>query len=169
LGLAFAATAGSAAADPVFGINANLSAPDGVMNDIGSQGAPIVSGRTVDAGIPGAAVIVTYGVVAKPGNLGSLSSASALAPGNNIAGAAGAITDVALDNIKILDPGVAAGTPLNYSINFEIGGSIVVFVSIANMNSAKTSWPTKPVSTGVCVLTSDTPAEKIHGRHRGLQ
>jgi hypothetical protein len=120
------ATAGSAAADPVFSINATLATPAGTISDIGSHGAPIVTGLTQDAGIPGAAVTVTYGVVAKPGNIGSLSGATALAPGNSIFGQAGAIADVALDNLEIIYPGVPAGTPVFYDINFAISGSIVV-------------------------------------------
>jgi hypothetical protein len=119
------ATAGSAAADPVFSINAALATPGGNISDVGSQGAPIVTGQTQNTGIPGAAVTVTYGVIAKPGNIGSLSSAAALAPGNSIFGQAGAIADVALDNVTIIDPGVAAGTQVFYDINFEIGGSLV--------------------------------------------
>jgi hypothetical protein len=120
------ATAGSAAADPLFSINATLATPDGNISDIGSQGAPIVTSQTHDAGIAGAAVTVTFGVIAKPGDIGSLSTAAALAPGNSISGQAAAIADVALDNITIIDPSVAASTPVYYSINIEIGGSIVV-------------------------------------------
>lgn len=120
------ATTGSAAADPVFSINACLSGPGQPVCDIGSSGKPIVTTQTIDRGIPGAAVTLTYSVIAKPGDIGSLSSAAALAPGANIIGSDNAIADVALDNIKIIDPGVPAGTPVNYDINFDIGGSIVV-------------------------------------------
>jgi hypothetical protein len=120
------ATVGPAAADPVFSINACLSGPGQPVCDIGSNGKPIVTSQTIDRGIPGAAATLTYSVIAKPGDIGSLSSAAALAPGANIVGFDNAIADVALDNLKIIDPGVAAGTPVFYDINFDIGGSIVV-------------------------------------------
>lgn len=126
LGVAFAATAGTAAANPVFSFSSQLSSPEGVMTFMGSNGSPIVTGRTVPVGITGAAEILTFGVVAKPGNLGSLSGVSALAPGALISGSLNAISDVALDNIKIIDPGVAAGTPVSYSINFEVRGQLAV-------------------------------------------
>ncbi len=126
LGVAFLATAGLAAADPVFSFTSQLASPEGVMTFMGSNDSPIVTGRTVPVGITGAAEFLTFGVVAKPGNLGSLSGVSALAPGNSIAGSLNAISDVALDNIKIIDPGVAAGTQVFYTINFEVRGNLTV-------------------------------------------
>jgi hypothetical protein len=126
------ATAGSAAADPVFSIDASLSGPDGTQFVIGSDIAPppppkpYQSSRTDTAGIPGAAVTLTYGVVGGQKFFGSLSSATAKAPGAAIRGQATASLGVALDNLTISDPGVASGTPVFYDINFEIGGKIVI-------------------------------------------
>jgi len=114
------------AGDDVFSITANLVPPGAGISVNGSQGTPIVSSQTLDRGIPGAAVSLGYGVVAKPGTLGSLTGAAALAPGASIVGAGNAIAGFALDDLKIIDPGVAAGTPVNSTINFQIGGSIVV-------------------------------------------
>jgi hypothetical protein len=119
------ATAGSAAAD-VFSINANLAGPGTPVSVNGSSGTPIVKTQTIDRGVPGAAVTLTYSIIAKPGDIGSLSSAAALAPGALIQGSADTIAGVELDNLEIIDPGVPAGTPVAYDINFEIGGSLVV-------------------------------------------
>jgi hypothetical protein len=113
------ATAGSASAD-VFSINATLTTPDGIIQvGPGSQDTPIVSSQTHNAAIGGTAVTVTYGVKAKPGYLGSVSDAAALAASGSINGTANAIAGVALDNLTIIDPGVPAGTPVFYDINFE--------------------------------------------------
>lgn len=126
------ASAGSAAADPVFSIDASLSGPDGAQFVIGSDIAPppppkpYQSSRTDTVGIPGAAVTLTYGVVGGQGFFGSLSSAAAKAPGAPISGQANASLGVALDNLTISDPAVASGTQVFYDINFEIGGKIVV-------------------------------------------
>jgi hypothetical protein len=120
------ATAGTAAANPIFSINANLSTPAGVQSVIGSQGAPIADNRNENTGIPGAAVSVAFGAVAAPGVLGSLSTVAALAPGSLITGSDNSVVDFALDNLKIVDPNLAAGTPVLYTINFKVGGSIVV-------------------------------------------
>ena len=147
------ATAGSAAADPVFSINACLSGPGEPVCDIGSNGAPIVTTQTLDGGVPGAAVTMTYSVIAKPGDIGSLSSAAALAPGGSIIGTANAIADVALDNLKIIDPGVPAGTQVFYDINFEIGGSLVAAAfgsssALAFVTLGYDSVPGNPVTLG---------------------
>ena len=126
------ASAGSAAADPVFSIDAALSGPDGSQFVIGSDIAPppppklYQSSRTDAVGIPGATLTLGYGVVGGQEYLGSSSSAAALAPGAEISGQADASLGVALENDKIMDPALAAGTPVFYDINFEIGGKIVV-------------------------------------------
>jgi hypothetical protein len=118
------ATAGSAAAD-VFSINATLTTPDGVIQvGPGSQDTPIMSTQTHDAGSGGAAVAVTYGVKAKPGELGSVSDAAALAASGSINGVANAIAGLVLDNFEITVVGAPAGTPVNYTINFEISGRL---------------------------------------------
>ncbi|HEX9169770.1 MAG TPA: PEP-CTERM sorting domain-containing protein [Roseiarcus sp.] len=78
-----------------------------------------------------------------------------MAPGANITGSGNAISDVALDNVKIIDPGVAAGTPVFYDINFHIGGSIVVAgfgVGNANAN-VELTYDTAPM-TGVTLGTA---------------
>ena len=126
------ASAGSAAADPVFSIDASLSGPNGTQFVIGSDIAPppppnpYQSSRTDTVGIPGAAVTLSYGVVGAQGFFGSLSSAAAKAPGAPISGQANASLGVALDNLTISDPSVASGTQVFYDINFEIGGKIVL-------------------------------------------
>jgi hypothetical protein len=126
------ASAGSAAADPVFSIDASLSGPDGAQFVIGSDIAPppppkpYQSSRTDNVGIPGATLTLTYGVAGGQQFLGSLSSAAAKAPGAEISGQVAASLGVELDNLTISDPGVASGTPIFYDINFEIGGKIVI-------------------------------------------
>src|SRR5579871_3419779 len=128
--LVLLATAGSAAADVVFSIDASLSGPDGSQYVIGSGIAPppppkpYQSNRTDDVGIPGATVTLGYSVVGAPDFFGSLSSAAALAPGAPIRGEASASLGVALVNDTISDPNLTAGTQIFYDINFEIGGKI---------------------------------------------
>jgi len=132
------ATAASAG-DDLLSITANLVPTSGAagISVNSSQGAPTASGQTLNIGIPGAAETLTYGVVAKPGDLGSLTSVAALAPGANIVASGNAIADMALGDLKIVDPGLAAGTLVNYTINFQIDGKIVVTAfgaSSANAN-----------------------------------
>jgi hypothetical protein len=126
------ARAGSAAADPVFSIDAALSGPDGAQYVIGSDIAPppppklYQSSRTDNVDIPGATATLTYGVVGGQEYLGSSSSAAASAPGAEISGQVEASLGVALENDTIIDPALPAGTQVFYDINFEIGGKIVV-------------------------------------------
>lgn len=157
------ATAGSAAADPVFSINACLSGPGEPVCEIGSNGAPIVTTKTVNAGVTGAAVTMTYSVIAKPGDIGSLSSAAALAPGGSIIGTANAVADVALDNLKVIDPGVPANTQVLYDINFELGGSLVAAAfgsssALAFVTLSYDSVPGNPITLGEAV-DSTLPGE----------
>jgi PEP-CTERM motif len=120
------AATGSSTAAPVFSINGNLTL-DGITQSVsGSEPTGIADGRDDNIGITGAAVGGGFSALAQPGVLGSKSSVSAMAPGASIAGSTNAIADMALDNIEILAPGVAAGTQVNYSINFTVDGSITV-------------------------------------------
>ena len=122
------AAAGSAAADPVFSIDASLSGPDGTQFVIGSDIAPppfpkpYQSSRTDNVGIPGAAVTLGYSVTGGQGFFGSSSSAAALAPDAPIRGQADSSLGVELDNLTISDPSLPAGTQIFYDINFEISG-----------------------------------------------
>jgi hypothetical protein len=119
----FLATAGPAAATAVYGIDVTVIGPTGVLTNInGTNGAPISEGQTFMTGIPGAAIDLTYGVKAKPGQLASLSNISALAPGARIGGSVFAVTSFALDDLSIMVPGLPDGTPIKYSINFDISG-----------------------------------------------
>jgi hypothetical protein len=120
----FLVTAGSAVAEPTYSIDAFISDPAGEQSVVASQVGPFMTGRSNSTGFTGAAVSVAFGAIAKPGVLGSSSSASALAPGASIGGGAGSIVGFDLDNLKILDPGLATGTRVDYTINFEIGGKL---------------------------------------------
>jgi hypothetical protein len=118
------ATAGPAAAEPTYNIDAFIADPAGRQNVVAFQVGPFDTGRSNSTGFTGAAVSVAFGAVAKPGELGSLSSVAALAPGASIGGGAGAIVEFDLDNLKIIDPGLATGTRVNYTINFGISGNL---------------------------------------------
>ena len=126
------ATIGSAAADPVFSIDATLSGPDGNQFVIGSDIAPppfpkpYQSSRTDNTGIPGAAVTLSYSVVGGRGFFGSSSSAAAKAPGAPIRGQTDASLGVELVKLTISDPSLPAGTLIFYDINFQITGAIEV-------------------------------------------
>jgi len=126
------AAAGSAAADPVFSIDASLSGPDGTQFVSGSDIAPppfpkpYQSSKTDNVGIPGATVTLTYGVVGGRGFFGSSSSAAALAKTAPIRGQTTASLGVTLENLTISDSLFPAGTQIFYDINFEISGEIVI-------------------------------------------
>lgn len=122
------ATAGSAAAE-VFSIDATLTTPNGVQSVIGSDiGAapktPYTSSRGDNALIPGATVTVDYAVIGGQGFFGSDSDAAALAASATIGGVANALFGVTFDHLTISDPFLLTGTPLNYTINFGINGSL---------------------------------------------
>ncbi len=148
------ATAGPAAADLVYSIDATLSGPDGTQFVIGSDIAPppppnpYQSSRTDNVGIPGAAVTLGYSVIGGQGFFGSSSSAAASAPGAAISGQATASLGVALDNVTITDPGVASGTQIFYDINFEIGGKIELVASGAADADASVSLSYNSVALG---------------------
>jgi hypothetical protein len=131
-----------------------------------------MSGRTVDAGIPGAAVSVTYSVVGEPGYLGSLSSAGALAASAQIDGSATASLGVALDNLEISAPGVAAGTPVFYDINFEVNGKLEVVASgLSSANAAVSltyeETPFNGVLLGEAVASTDPGGSSAFGIFSG--
>jgi hypothetical protein len=173
------ATAGPAAAVPTFSIDADISDPAGEQSVIASQVGPFDTGRSNSTGFTGAAVSVAFGAVGKPGELGSLSSVAAMAPGAAIGGGAASIVEFDLDNIKIIDPGLAAGTRVSYTINFEVGGKLgatAFGVSRANADVGLTfdgvvlgtaaastvpgaSFATGIFSSGVSDIKTHTPLE----------
>lgn len=118
------AIAGPAAAEPTYSIDAVISDPTGDQKVIAFQVGPFNTGRSNTTGYTGAAVSVAFGAVAKPGELGSLSTVAASAPGASIGGGAGSIVGFELDNLNIIDPGLAPGTHVNYTINFGISGQL---------------------------------------------
>jgi len=148
------ATAGSAVADIVYSIDAALTTPAGSQFVIGSDIAPpppptpYESSRTVNTGIPGAAVTVGYGVVGAQGFFGSSSNAAAAAPGAEISGQADASLGVTLDNLTISDPSLPAGTQIFYEINFGISGNIALVASGAADADASVSLSYNSVALG---------------------
>jgi hypothetical protein len=122
------ATAGPAAAE-VFSIDATLATVNGVQHVSGSDigvppKTPYTSSQGDNALIPGAAVTVGYSVIAGQGFFGSESDAAAVAASGGIGGTAEAIIGVTFDHLTISDPFLLTGTPLNYTINFGINGSL---------------------------------------------
>jgi hypothetical protein len=120
----FLAIAVPAAAEPTYSIDAFISDPAGEQTVIASQVGPFMTGRSNSTGFTGAAVSVAFGAIGKPGELGSLSTVAAEAPGAPIGGGAGSLVGFDLDNLTIVDPGLAAGTRVNYTINFGISGKL---------------------------------------------
>ncbi len=122
-------SAGAVRADPIYSYTATvISGAEGIdftaTDSSGTSLQNVFSSPNAPSGTAAAFTHVSFGVDAEPGILGAVSNVGSVAGTTGTGGLVLATSSMQLDNILI--SGAPVGTPVLYTVNFNIAGSITV-------------------------------------------